>query len=185
MYSNSLHLILQELHKEHSTLSKHGSVFCDERSFSFSEVYRIELSYLCNYEMNNNFEIYLLAPMLPPRFESYFPKICDLKCPAVFPSPKTICTESSALCSPQFWSGYNGAQNFIRKHAVDAKRIFISLSLISYVEMEVLGGLCVSHGLLRKVWTWRCSSPHCQKFPFCLQKRPLTMSWLEPYSLSV
>lgn len=47
-----MHLILQELHKEHSTLSKHGNAFCEERSFSFSEVYQIELSYLI--EMNNN-----------------------------------------------------------------------------------------------------------------------------------
>lgn len=31
----SLHLILQKLHKEYSTPSKHGGVFCEERSFTF------------------------------------------------------------------------------------------------------------------------------------------------------
>lgn len=79
----------------------------------------------------------------------------------------SICTEFSALCFPHFWSSYNGAQNFIRKqHAVDAKWILLSLSLINHVEME--GDLCILHSLL---WTldtdwWWCRNPHIRSSLF-------------------
>lgn len=143
----SLHLILQELHKETSTLSKHGSVFCEERSFSFSDVFLIELIYLImRWTITLKYFYWHQCYHLVLSF-TFLKYLSSALCP----SSKTTCIESSALCSLQFWSSYNGAQNFIRKHAVDAKRIFISLALVSYVEMEVQGDLCVLHGLLRTV----------------------------------
>lgn len=92
--------------------------------------------------------------------------------------------QSSALCSPYLWSSYNCAQNFIRKHAVNAKLIFISLLLINYVEMEVQEGVCIFQ---------RCCGQSGQGLtvvqPPTLSWVPLSLPhnilWLELYSVCV
>lgn len=118
-------------------------VFSVKRLFSFLEVYQIELSYLLYLIIRSTVTLkYFYWHQRHHLVLSHFPKIC-YKCPALFTSSKTIYIRWSALDSPQFWSSYNGAENLIRKHSVNADWILISLSLISDVEMEVQGGVCV------------------------------------------
>lgn len=68
-----------------------------------------------------------------------------------------------------FWSGYNGAQNFIRKQSMLNKCSSDSHWAVRWRSKEV----CVSHGLLRTLWKWiAVQQPTLSVVPFLLAKTP-------------